>query len=178
MSVAIRSRYLNVILRNPMPVFNDLSHLRMRIAALLFILPAIASAEVYSALTAGSGPDGYRSYALKVDADLSKSIQLDFDHFLAKSAGVEDTHQSGIGFTWYATELVSANYRYSVTNDGTFRVTGNEAGLSFALDTLWQGELRTSIDTGYGAFTYKPAVLQSQCEHRSDAGSETEHSGT
>lgn len=141
-----------------MPVYNKPSHLRMRIAALLFILPAIASAEVYSALTLGSGPDGYRSYALKADADLSKSVQLNLDYFLAKSSGVDDMRQIGVGLTWDATELASGNYRYSTTSDGTLDVTGNEVGLSFALETLWQGDLRTSVDLGYGASSYKPAV--------------------
>jgi hypothetical protein len=54
-------------------------------------------------------------------------------------------------------ELVTANYRYSETNDGTFAVKGNEGGLSFALDTLWQGELQTSLDLGYGSYKYKAA---------------------
>ncbi len=158
MSVEIHSRYLNVTLRKPMPVYNKLSRLRMRIGALLFILPSIASAEAYSALTLGSGPDGYRSYALKADADLSKSVQLNLDYFLAKSSGVDDMRQTGVGLTWDATELASGNYRYSTTSDGTLDVTGNEAGLSFALDTLWQGDLRTSVDLGYGVSSYKPAV--------------------
>ncbi|MBU1776107.1 MAG: hypothetical protein KJ899_05655 [Gammaproteobacteria bacterium] len=82
---------------------------------------------------------------------------MNFDHFLARSEGVDDTRQTGLGISWQANELISANYRYSDTNDGKVKVTGNEGGLSFAMDTLWQGELRTTLDLGYGEFGYKAA---------------------
>lgn len=139
-----------------MPVFAS----PLRLAALLFIVPNLAQAEGYTALSYGSGPDGYRSYSFTGDIDLSKSVKLSLDHFLAQSTGASNTHQTGLGITWQAFELVSANYRYSETNDGTFAVKGNEAGLSFALDTLWQGELQTSFDLGYGSFKYKSANPQ------------------
>ena len=143
-----------------MPVYDKSSRLRAYAGALLFILPTLASAEAYSALSLGSGPDGYRSYALKADADLSKSVQLNLDYFLARSSGVDDVRQGGLGLSWNATELISTNYRYSETGDGIFAVKGNEGGLAFALDTLWQGELQTSFDLGYGSFKYKAANPQ------------------
>lgn len=129
----------------------------LRLAALLFVVPNLAQAEGYAALSYGSGPDGYRSYSFTGDVDLSKSVKLSLDHFLAQSTGVSDMRQTGLGLTWQAFELVSANYRYSETNDGTFAVKGSEGGLSFALDTLWQGELQTSFNLGYGSFKYKAA---------------------
>jgi len=135
-------------------------HRQMHFAALLLVLPALASANADSKLTSGSGPDGYRSYALKANADLAKTVELNLDYFFAQATGAANTREIGAGLTWYATELVSGNYRYSVINDGTFEVKGNEGGLSFALDTLWQGELRTSLDLGYGAFKYKFANPQ------------------
>jgi hypothetical protein len=137
-----------------MSVFSKPSNL----AVLLLILPSVAHADADTALTLGSGPDGYRSYALKADADFSESAQLNLDYFLAKSTGVDDTRRITAGLTWYATELVSANYSHANTNDGTLDITGNEVGLSFALNELWHGELRTSVDLGYGASSYKPAV--------------------
>lgn len=134
-----------------MPVFDR----PYRLAALLLILPASAQADAYTALTYGSGPDGYRSYSFTGDVDLSKTVKLSLDHFLAQATGVKDMRQTGLGLSWQAVEPVSANYRYSETNDGIFAVKGNEGGLSFALDTLWQGELQTSFDLGYGSFKYK-----------------------
>lgn len=131
-----------------------------RLGALLFLLPGLALADGYAALSYGSGPDGYRSYSFTGDVDLSKSVRLSLDHFLAQTTGASNTRQTGVGLSWQATELLSADYRYSETNDGTFAVKGNEGGLSFALDTLWQGELQTSFDLGYGSFKYKAANPQ------------------
>lgn len=130
------------------------------LAALLLIMPGLSQADGYTALSYGSGPDGYRSYSFTGDVDLSKSVKLSLDHFLAQSTGVSDMRQTGLGLTWQAFELVAANYRYSETNDGTFAVKGSEGGLSFALDTLWQSELQTSFDLGYGSFKYKAANPQ------------------
>ena len=136
------------------------SHLKMHIAALLLALPGIACAVGDSSLTSGSGPDGYRSYTFRGDADLTRTVQLNLDYFMAKSTGEDYMREAGAGLTWYATELVSANYRYSDINDGRVEVKGNEGGLSLALDTLWQGELRTAVDFGYGAFKYRAANPQ------------------
>lgn len=137
-----------------MPALKTLS----RFVALLFVLPSLAQADAYTGLTYGSGPDGYRSYAFLGDADIFKTVKLSLDHFLAKSAGADDMRQTGLGLTWNAIDLISANYRYSTTNDGIFKVKGNEGGLAFALDTLWEGDLRTSLDLGYGDFKYDPAT--------------------
>jgi hypothetical protein len=142
-----------------MSTFSKLTPLQPYVFSLMLVLPSFAFAD--SGLNYGSGPDGYRSYSLKVNSDLSKTLQLNLDYFLAKSTGVDDTREIGAGLTWYATELASANYRYSVINDGRVEVKGNEGGLSLALDTLWQGELRTTLDLGYGAFKYKAANPQS-----------------
>lgn len=136
-----------------MPVFDY----PFRLAALLFILPTLARADAYTALTYGSGPDGYRSYSFAGDADISKTVRISLDHFVAKSTGMDDMRQTSLGLSWQAMEPLSANYRYSDTNDGIFKVKGNEGGLSFALDTLWQGELRTTLEAGYGRFRYKAA---------------------
>ncbi|GAB4117938.1 MAG: hypothetical protein Fur0026_06730 [Sideroxydans sp.] len=133
----------------------------VRLVALLLILPGLAQAEGYAALSYGSGPEGYRSYSFTGDVDLSRSVKLSLDHFLAQTTGASNTRQTGAGLSWQALELVAANYRFSETNDGTFAVKGNEGGLSFALDTLWQGELQTSLDLGYGSFKYKAANPQS-----------------
>lgn len=132
----------------------------IRLAALLLVLPGLAKAEGYAALTFGSGPDGYHSYSFTGDVDLSRTARFSLDHFLAQAAGTSDTRQTGADLSWQAFELVAANYRYSETGDGTFAVKGNEGGLSFALDTLWQGELQTSLDLGYGLFKYKAANPQ------------------
>jgi hypothetical protein len=132
----------------------------IRLAALLFFVPGLAHAGGYTALSYGSGPDGYRSYSFAGDVDLSRTVRFSLDHFLAQTTGASNTHQTGAGLSWQALELVTANYRYSETNDGTFAVKGNEGGLSFALDTLWQGELQTSLDLGYGSFKYKSANPQ------------------
>ncbi|MFH0933802.1 MAG: hypothetical protein V1879_01210 [Pseudomonadota bacterium] len=130
----------------------------LSLSALLLILPATASAEAYTGLIYGSGPDGYKSYEIRANADLFKlPLTLSFDHFLAQSDGVDDTRQTVLGISWQANELISASYRYSDTNDGKVKVAGNEGGLSFALDTLWQGELQTTLDMGYGEFAYKAA---------------------
>jgi len=129
----------------------------IRLAALLFLVPGLALADGYTALSYGSGPDGYRSYSFAGDVDLSRTVRFSLDHFLAQTTGASNTRQTGAGLSWQALELVTANYRYSETNDGTFAVKGNEGGLSFALDTLWQGELQTSLDLGYGSFKYKAA---------------------
>jgi hypothetical protein len=67
--------------------------------------------------------------------------------------------QSGAGLTWNATELLSADYRRSATSDGTFDVDGNEGGLSFALDTLWDSDLSTTLDFGYGKSKFNPADI-------------------
>lgn len=144
-----------------MPTLSKPMHRQMRLTALLFVLPSLACANADSGLTYGSGPDGFRSYAFRANVDLAKTLELNLDYFFAKATGVENTREVGAGLTWYATELVSGNYRHSVVNDGTFEVKGNEGGLSFALDTLWQGELRTTLDLGYGAFKFKVANPQS-----------------
>ncbi|MDO8989859.1 MAG: hypothetical protein Q7U91_09520 [Sideroxyarcus sp.] len=134
--------------------------LPLQIAALFSVLPSAASADAYTSLTYGFGPDEYRSYAFKANVDIFKlPLILDLDHFLARAADVDDTTQSGLGLTWNATKLLSANYHHSVTGDGTYDVTGNESGLTFGLNTLWQGELRTTVDLGYGDFEYEPTAI-------------------
>jgi len=143
-----------------MSTINKPMQLQIHIVALLFVFPVAAYADADTRLTYGSGPDGYHSYAFKANADIVKTVELNLDYFFAQATGVANTREIGAGLTWYATELASGNYRYSVINDGTFEVKGNEGGLSFALDTLWQGELRTSLDLGYGAFKYKIANPQ------------------
>jgi hypothetical protein len=143
-----------------MTTLNKSMQRQMCLAAFLFVLPSLACANADNGLTYGSGPDGFRSYAFKANADLAETLEFNLDYFFAKATGVANTREIGAGLTWYATELASGNYRFSVINDGTFEVKGNEGGLSFALDTLWQGELRTSLDLGYGAFKYKIANPQ------------------
>lgn len=139
--------------------FSKLSSHQSLIAALLFSLPTIARADVDTALTFGSGPTGYRSYAFRADADIFKlPLLLNLDYFLAKATGVNDIRQSGLGLTWDVNDFVLTNYRYSDTNDGTFNVNGNEGGLSFSLDRLWQSDLQTTVDFGYGAFDYTPTA--------------------
>lgn len=136
-----------------MPTINFPTHL----GALLLLLPGLAMADGYAALSYGSGPDGYRSYAFTGDVDLSKSVRLSLDHFLAQSDVAEDTRQTGLGISWQAVELVSMNYRYSNSNDGKVEVRGNEGGLSFALDMLWHSDLQTMLNLGYGEFRFKAA---------------------
>jgi hypothetical protein len=143
-----------------MSPFYKSSHLKIHLAFLLCVLPGIVCAAGDNRLTSGSGPDGYRSYTFRGNTDLTRTLQLNLDYFLAKSSGEDYTREVGAGVTWFATELVSANYRYSVINDGKIEMKGNEGGLSFALDTLWQGELQTTLDLGYGAFKYKAANPQ------------------
>jgi hypothetical protein len=143
-----------------MPTLSKPMHRQMRLTALLFVLPSLAYANADSGLTYGSGPDDFRSYAFKANTDLTKTVEFNLDYFFSKATGVANTREVGAGLTWYATEWVSGNYRHSVTNDGTFEVKGNEGGLSFALDTLWDGELRTALNLGYGAFKYKAANPQ------------------
>lgn len=135
-------------------------HRKKFLAALLLVFPTLACANADSKLTYGSGPDGFRSYTFKANADLAETLEFNLDYFFAKATSTANTREVGAGLTWYATELASGNYRYSVINDGSFEVKGNEGGLSFALDTLWQGELRTTLDLGYGAFKYKAANPQ------------------
>lgn len=132
-------------------------HRQMHFAVLLLALPALAFANADSNLTSGSGPDGYRSYTFTGNADITGEVELNLDYFRVNSSVTDDMREVGAGLTWYATDLVSANYRYSDTNDGTVEVKGNEGGLSLALDTLWQGDLKTSLDLGYGVFKYSPA---------------------
>jgi hypothetical protein len=127
----------------------------VRLVALLLILPGLALAEGYATLSYGSGPDGYRSYSFTGDVDLSKSVKLSLDHFLSQSDTTEATHQTGLGASWQAAELISMNYRHSSINDGKAEVSGNEGGLSFALDTLWQSELQTTLNLGYGEYKFK-----------------------
>ncbi len=137
-------------MKKPMPIFGKFPFLQLRVVFLLFVFPSLAYAG--SDLVYGSGPGGYRSYTLNVDTNLSRTVQLNLDYFLSKATGVDNTREVGAGLTWYATELVSANYRYSVASDGTVEVKGHEGGLSLALDTLWRSELRTTLDLGYGVF--------------------------
>lgn len=125
--------------------------------AMLCALPAPALADAYTSLTYGSGPDGYRSYAFTGDADITDSVRFKLDSFLAKATGMDDVRQTGIGLAVDPTDLLTIDYRYSSIEDGIFKVKGNEAKLSFALDTLWDGELKTDLDLGYGNFKYDPA---------------------
>lgn len=127
------------------------------VITLLCALPTPALADAYTSLTYGSGPDGYRSYAFSGDADITDSVRFKLDSFLAKATGMDDVRQTGIGLSAEATELLTVDYRYSSTEDGIFKVKGNEAKLSFALDTLWDGDLTTTLDLGYGDFKYDPA---------------------
>ena len=110
-----------------------------------------------AALSSSGGPNDYRSWSFKGSLDLADPLRLNIDSLLSSSSMSEYFHQSGIGFTWKANDLVSANYRYSETNDGTLLVMGNEVNLSWALDTLWNGELFTTLDTGYADFSYQSA---------------------
>lgn len=139
-----------------MPIFSTAA--RLPLASLLLALPALAYAD--AALTYGTGPDEYRSYAFKANAGVfDLPLQLELDYFRASSAGVSDMKESGAGLTWNATQWLSANYRRSSIEDDTFEVTGNEGGFSFGLDALWTSDLRTTLDVGYGAFDYTPTSI-------------------
>ena len=133
-----------------MPVLDRL----YRFAAFFFILPAFAQAEAFTGLTYGSGPDGYRSYSFTGDVGLSKTVSLSLDYFVSKANGAEDARARGARLSWDATELISFNYRRSASNDENSKGEGNEGGLSLALDTLWQSELRTTLDIGYAEFKF------------------------
>lgn len=136
----------------------NLTVARSSLTALLLVLPVLASAD--AALTYGSGPDEYHSYAFKADAGIfDLPLQLELDYFRASSAGVSDMKETGAGLTWNATQWLSANFRRSFIEDGTFEVNGNEGGFSFGLDTLWESDLRTTLDVGYGAFDYAPTSI-------------------
>jgi hypothetical protein len=125
--------------------------------ALLSTLPVLAYADAYTSLTYGSGPDGYRSYSFTGDADITDSMRFKLDSFLAKATGMDDVRQTGVGLGVDTSDLLAIDYRYSATEDGIFKVKGNEAKLSFALDTLWDSDLGTTLDLGYGDFKYDPA---------------------
>jgi hypothetical protein len=141
-----------------MTVSNPNSSLKPMLAAFLIALPAVACAD--ASLTFGSGPNDYRSYAFKANVGIFKlPLQIDLDHFQANSTGGSNMKESGAGLTWNATELLSANYRRSSIDDGTFDVAGNEGGLSFGLDTLWESDLHTSLNVGYGTFDYTPTTI-------------------
>lgn len=146
-----------------------------QLAAVVFLLPTLANAEGYSALTFGFGPNGYSSYAFKANAGISEAANLDLDYFRSPSSG-GDLRQFALGGDFVATELVAANYHYSNTDDGLFEVNGNEGGLSFALDSLWQGELRTTLDFGMAEYQYqaaKPTAINANktlTQSRSNAG--------
>ncbi len=128
------------------------------LAVFLLTLPALACAD--ASLTFGSGPNDYRSYAFKAGVGIfDLPLQLDLDHFQANTTGGNEMKESGAGLTWNATELLSTNYRRSSIDDGTFDVAGNEGGLSFGLDTLWEGDLHTSLNMGYGEFDYTPTTI-------------------
>lgn len=114
----------------------------------------------YSELTLGTGPDDYRSHALRASADLFKlPVQLNLDWFRARAGGEELMRQSGAGFGGDFSSRVSANYRYSKTNDEEFEVAGNEIGLSLKLNEYWRSSLTTYLNLGYGAYDYKPLSL-------------------
>lgn len=119
-----------------------------------------AQAEGYAALTYGSGPDGYRSFSLTGDIELAQTLRFGFDHFLAQTPNSPDTRETGASAFWAVSDLAGVNYRHSEINDGTFAVSGNTGNLSLALNTLWQGELQTSLNLGYGSFKYKAANPQ------------------
>ncbi len=145
-------------MKKPMPIFNKFSFVQLRVFSLLFAFPSLTCAG--TDLVYGSGPGGYHSYTINVDTDLSREIQLNLDYFLSKATGVDTTREVGAGVTWYATELVSTNYRHSVANDGKIETKGNEGGLSLALDTLWRSELQTMVNLEYGVFKSKVANPQ------------------
>lgn len=143
-----------------MSVFKARPYLKFHIALFFSAFPVMANADADTAFTVGTGPDDYRFYAFKVNADIfSLPLQLKLDHFQSQATGVNDMKQSGAGLNWDATNLLSVNYRYSTTSDGTFDVKGNEGGFSFGLDTLWDGNLSTTLDLGYGAFDYAPTSI-------------------
>lgn len=139
---------------------SKLLHLHCKITALFLAFPSLVLADADTALTFGSGPNDYRSYAFKANVDLfDLPVQLNLDQFLAKSTGSSDMKQSGLGLTWDVTDLLSAEYRYSTTNDGTFDVIGNEGELTFNLDEIWQGDLQTALNIGYGTFDFTPTAI-------------------
>lgn len=140
-----------------MPATRLFRFLRLLLPVSLFVFPVYAHADAYSGLTYGAGPDGYRFWYLVGDFKISRTIGFNLDHLLARSEGVEDTRQTGLGIFWRVIEPVSLNYRYSDTNDGRVKVAGNEAGISLALNTLWHGERQTTLDLGYGKFLFKAA---------------------
>ncbi|MBI5891874.1 MAG: hypothetical protein HZB47_14595 [Nitrosomonadales bacterium] len=129
------------------------------LAALISALPSLAHAGAYTSLTVGSGPDDYRSYTVNANAGLfDLPVQLNLSHFRAKSAQADDVTQSVVGLDWTAARLLSVGISHSKISDGTLDVSGNDAMLSFSLNELWKGELRTVIDAGYGKSDYTPAV--------------------
>jgi len=128
---------------------------RLFITALL-LFPPLVRADSYAALTLGNGPNDYRSYALRGNTNLSESLQLNLDYFLSKVPGSNDSRQAGIGFSWQASNIFMIDYRHSKINDGTVDVKGNEGGLTIELNPIWEGDLRTALDMGYGDFKYSP----------------------
>jgi len=130
-----------------------LSMARLFLAA-LFIFPPLARADSYVALTLGNGPNDYRSYAFRGNTDITETFQLNLDYFLSRIPGSKDTKQAGLGFSWQASDFFMFDYRHSKINDGAVDVKGNEGGLTIELNPIWEGDLRTALDVGYGDFKY------------------------
>ncbi len=129
------------------------------VAGFSLLLAAVsAHASGNATISQNTGPNDYRSWSFKGGLDLTEPLRLYIDSLLSTSSVSDTMHQSGVGMSWKASELISANYRYSSTNDSTLLVTGNEGGVTFALDTLWEGDLFTSLDMDYGDFKYQSAV--------------------
>lgn len=125
-----------------------------RIAVVSFCLLAVSTpvqAENYLSATLGSGAGDYRSAQALADLELgSPDWLLDLDYYRAASNGTVST-ASGAGLSWFASRFFNGRYRYGRTDDGTLAATSHEFGAGFALQELWQGELRTLLDLGYAA---------------------------
>jgi hypothetical protein len=125
----------------------------------LAVFPLAVSAGGDIEAIYGTGPDNYRSYELNGSVDLPViPVTLDGSQFIARSDGSETMNQITAGATWNATDWLSASYRRSVAKSDVFDVFGDEYGLGFNVDALWNGKLQTRIDLGYAGYGYEAAA--------------------
>jgi len=129
------------------------------LTALAAAFSSAAGAETYISATIGSGPNGFSSKAFAANADLfTLPLNLNLYDFKSSSTKTDDVKQTSYGLDWDVAKPLRIGVKHNNLDDGTLKVSGNEAKMSFYLHKLWRSDLRTQLDLGYNASTYTPEV--------------------